>query len=41
MARPSVREQLIEAGLQTLHRHGFNGTGVQDITVAAGVPKGS
>ncbi|WP_162240929.1 TetR/AcrR family transcriptional regulator [Bradyrhizobium tropiciagri] len=41
MARPSVREQLIEAGLQTLHRHGFNGTGVQDITDAAGVPKGS
>jgi TetR/AcrR family transcriptional repressor of nem operon len=41
MARPSVREQLIEAGLETLHLHGFNGSGVQDITDAAGVPKGS
>jgi TetR/AcrR family transcriptional repressor of nem operon len=41
MSRPNVREQLIEAGLQTLHLHGFNGTGVQDITDAAGVPKGS
>jgi TetR/AcrR family transcriptional repressor of nem operon len=41
MARPNVREQLIDAGLRTLHLHGFNGTGVQDITDAAGVPKGS
>lgn len=41
MPRPSVREGLIEAGLQTLYLHGFNGTGVQDITDAAGVPKGS
>jgi len=41
MSRPNVREQLIEAGLETLHLHGFNGTGVQDITNAAGVPKGS
>ncbi|MEY9148899.1 TetR family transcriptional regulator C-terminal domain-containing protein [Bradyrhizobium elkanii] len=41
MARPNVREQLIEAGLETLHLHGFNGSGVQDITDAAGVPKGS
>jgi TetR/AcrR family transcriptional repressor of nem operon len=41
MTRPNVREQLIKAGLQTLHQNGFNGTGVQDITDAAGVPKGS
>jgi TetR/AcrR family transcriptional regulator, transcriptional repressor for nem operon len=41
MARPNVREQLIEAGLETLQLHGFNGSGVQDITDAAGVPKGS
>lgn len=41
MPRPNVREQLIEAGLQTLHLHGYNGCGVQDITDAAGVPKGS
>ena len=41
MPRANVREQLIEAGLQTLHQHGFNGSGVQDITDAARVPKGS
>ncbi|GEM_PF-31529 len=41
MPRPSVKEQLIEAAVDTLHRQGFNGTGVQDITDAAGVPKGS
>lgn len=41
MARHNVREQLIEAGLQTLHLHGYNGSAVQDITNAAGVPKGS
>ncbi len=41
MPRPNVREQLMDAALQTLHLHGFNGCGVQDITDAAGVPKGS
>lgn len=41
MARHSVREQLIDAGLETLHLNGFNGCAVQDITRAAGVPKGS
>lgn len=41
MARHSVREQLIDAGLETLHLGGFNGCAVQDITRAAGVPKGS
>jgi TetR/AcrR family transcriptional repressor of nem operon len=41
MPRPNVREQLIEAGLQTLHLQGFNGCAVQDITDSAGVPKGS
>ena len=41
MSRPNVREQLIEAALENLHLHGFNGTGVQDIVDAAGVPKGS
>ncbi|GAA3972058.1 TetR family transcriptional regulator C-terminal domain-containing protein [Allohahella marinimesophila] len=41
MARHSVREQLIDAGLQTLQLNGFNGCAVQDITQAAGVPKGS
>ncbi len=41
MARVNVREQLLSAGLDTLHRRGFNATSVQDITEAAGVPKGS
>jgi TetR/AcrR family transcriptional repressor of nem operon len=41
MAKPTVRERLLDAGLETLHRRGFNGCGVQEITEAAGVPKGS
>lgn len=41
MARPSVREKIIEAGLDLIHTHGFNDCSVQDITDAAGVPKGS
>jgi TetR/AcrR family transcriptional repressor of nem operon len=41
MARHNVREQIVEAGLKTLLEKGFNGCGVQDITEAAGVPKGS
>lgn len=41
MARVNVREQLIDGGLQTLYRQGFNGCSIQDITEAAGVPKGS
>lgn len=41
MPKPNVREPLIEAGLRTFHQRGFHGCGVQDITAAAGVPKGS
>jgi TetR/AcrR family transcriptional repressor of nem operon len=41
MARPNVREQIVAAGLKTLLEKGFNGCGVQEITDAAGVPKGS
>ena len=41
MPKPNVREQLIEAGLKTLLRQGFNGSGVQDVADAARVPKGS
>ena len=41
MPRPSMRDHLITSALQTLHRQGFNGTAVQDITDAAGLPKGS
>jgi TetR/AcrR family transcriptional repressor of nem operon len=41
MAKPTTREKLLSAGLETLHKWGFNATGVQDITDAAKVPKGS
>jgi TetR/AcrR family transcriptional repressor of nem operon len=41
MPKPSLREQLVSAGLETFHRKGFNATSVQDITHAAGAPKGS
>ena len=36
-----MREHLITSGLETLHRQGFNASAVQDITDAAGLPKGS
>jgi TetR/AcrR family transcriptional regulator, transcriptional repressor for nem operon len=41
MARGDVRGRLLAAGLEALHKRGFNATGVQDITQAAKVPKGS
>lgn len=41
MPQPSTKDKLIEAGLRTLYQRGFNGSAVQDITDAAGVPKGS
>lgn len=41
MAKIDTRDKLLQAGLEMLHRQGFNATGVQEITEAAGVPKGS
>jgi len=41
MPRPSKRDHLITSALETLHRQGFNASAVQDITDAAGLPKGS
>jgi TetR/AcrR family transcriptional repressor of nem operon len=41
MPRPSLREAIVEAGLEEFHRGGFNGRSVEDITSAAKVPKGS
>jgi TetR/AcrR family transcriptional regulator, transcriptional repressor for nem operon len=41
MATTTMRERLLDAGLETLFRRGFNGCGVQEITEKAGVPKGS
>ena len=40
MARPSLREKIIEAGVQTLHERGYAGAGVREITADAGVPQG-
>ena len=41
MARPSLREKLASSAVDTLHAKGFHGCSIQDITDAAGVPKGS
>jgi TetR/AcrR family transcriptional repressor of nem operon len=41
MAKANVREQIVDAGARLLLENGFNATSVQDITSAAGVPKGS
>src|SRR5882672_2908322 len=41
MGRNSVRQEIIDAGLQVFARRGFKASSVQDITSAAGVPKGS
>src|SRR3954447_3495672 len=40
MARPSLREKIIESGVRTLHERGFAGAGVREITAEAGVPQG-
>jgi len=39
--KTNVRDRLLTAALEALHKNGFNATGVQDITDAAKVPKGS
>jgi TetR/AcrR family transcriptional regulator, transcriptional repressor for nem operon len=41
MSRPSLREKLASSAVETLHSFGFRGCSIQDITEAAGVPKGS
>ncbi|AWS44182.1 TetR/AcrR family transcriptional regulator [Streptosporangium sp. 'caverna'] len=41
MARQSMREEIVEAGLEQFHTYGYSAAGVKDITDAAGVPKGS
>jgi TetR/AcrR family transcriptional repressor of nem operon len=41
MPRPSVRNQLLESGLEEFHSRGYHNCSVDDITKAAGVPKGS
>ncbi|MEV6994898.1 TetR family transcriptional regulator C-terminal domain-containing protein [Streptomyces sp. NPDC093228] len=41
MARASKREEIAQAALDQFHSHGFHATGINDITAAAGAPKGS
>lgn len=40
MGRPSLREKIIETGVQTLHERGFAAAGIREITADAGVPQG-
>src|ERR1039457_1300320 len=41
MPQVSVREEIVESALVEFHRRGFTACSVEDITRAAGVPKGS
>jgi TetR/AcrR family transcriptional repressor of nem operon len=41
MRQSDMRQHLLTTGLRVLHTRGFNGCGVQEITDAASVPKGS
>ena len=41
VARPSLKEKLVEAAVETLHRQGYHGCSIGDIAQAAGAPKGS
>jgi TetR/AcrR family transcriptional repressor of nem operon len=41
MARPSLRSNIVESALVEFHARGFHNCSVEDITRAAGVPKGS
>jgi TetR/AcrR family transcriptional repressor of nem operon len=40
-SNPEVRATLLAAGERLIHARGFNGSGVKDLVLAAGVPKGS
>jgi len=40
VARPSLREKIVDAALDRFHAQGFSACSVQDITDAAGAPKG-
>src|SRR5215470_1033827 len=41
MPKPSLKEAILDAGLQTMFRTGYHGTSVRDVTAAAGAPQGS
>jgi len=40
-AKPDTRDRLLAAGMLAIHTQGYAAAGVQEITAAAGVPKGS
>src|SRR4051812_7592375 len=41
MSKPSLRQDLLDAGLKTMFRSGYQGASVRDICAAAGAPQGS
>ena len=41
MPKPSLRNDIIAAGLKVMFRSGYNGSSVRDIVEAAGAPQGS
>src|SRR5713101_3401406 len=41
MSKPSLREDLLNAGLKVMFRSGYTAASVRDIVQAAGVPLGS
>lgn len=41
MARPSLRNRILDAGLKVMFHKGFIGSGVRDIVAEAAVPQGS
>lgn len=41
MPRPSLRNHIVESALEQFHVRGYHNCSVEDITRAAGVPKGS
>jgi TetR/AcrR family transcriptional repressor of nem operon len=41
MAERSTRDHLIDIGVRLMHEHGYTATGLTEILVSAGVPKGS
>jgi TetR/AcrR family transcriptional regulator, transcriptional repressor for nem operon len=41
MARPSLRDSILDAGLKVMFRKGYVGSGVREIAAEAGAPQGS
>jgi len=41
MRKENIREKILQSGSTLIYRNGYNGTGIKQITDAAGIPKGS